>query len=91
MRLMRGSVLFTVNVFNTFVMLQKLRNHSFHAYLIPAAFILNDSIQICFRRLFSWVQQKPLSIGSTGCLHSLSMQSKTQSSGNGSISNVPLF
>ena len=26
MRLMRGSVLFTVNVFNTFVMLRKLRN-----------------------------------------------------------------
>ena len=42
-------------------------------------------------RLFSWVQQKLLSIGSTGFLHSLSMQSKTQSLENGSISNVPLF
>lgn len=44
-----------------------------------------------FHRLFSWVQQKLLNIGSTGCLHSLSMQSKTQSLENGSISNVPLF
>lgn len=44
-----------------------------------------------FRRLFNWVQQKLLNIGSTGCLHSLSMQSKTQSLENGSISNVPLF
>lgn len=44
-----------------------------------------------FSRLSSWVQQKLLSIGSTGCLHSLSMQSKTQSLENGSISNVPLL
>ena len=39
----------------------------------------------------SLVRQKLLSIGSTGCLHSLLMQSKTQSLENGSISNVPLL
>ena len=39
----------------------------------------------------SWARQKLLSIGSTGCLRSLLMQSKTQSSENGSISNVPLL
>ncbi|XP_066531893.1 ubiquitin domain-containing protein UBFD1 isoform X2 [Hoplias malabaricus] len=38
---------------------------------------------------FSWVQQKPHNIGFIGCLHSMLMQSKTQSLENGSIFNVP--
>lgn len=45
---------------------------------------------VCHPRHFSWVRQKPHNIGSTGCLHSLLMQSKTQFSENGSIFNVPL-
>ncbi len=45
---------------------------------------------VCHPRRFNWVRQKPHNIGSTGCLHSLLMQSKTLSSENGSIFNVPL-
>lgn len=83
---------FNVDLLNIFVMLQKLRNLNFHACHSSYLYfkLLNLPIpHLC--RLFSWVQQKLLSIGSTGCLHSLSMQSKTQSLENGSISNVPLF
>lgn len=44
---------------------------------------------VYFPRHFSWVRQKPLNTGFTGCLHSMLMQSKTQSLASGSIFNVP--
>lgn len=65
----------------------RFRNRLWNVSGVPARDLIISSL--C--RLFSWVQQKLLSIGSTGCLHSLWMQSKTPSLENGSISNVPLF
>lgn len=59
---------------------------------LPSTVYAHSTLAFClclFPRRSSWVQQKPLSTGSTGCLHNLLMQSKTQCLESGSIFNVP--